>query len=207
MVRAPNRAVNVGVLASHGGSNLQAIIDACERRELDAKVRTVISNNAGSGALRRAIRHGIPAYHRSGKTHPDPAELDAEIARLLEEHDVGLVALAGYMKKVGPVMLERFGGRILNIHPALLPKYGGAGMYGLRVHEAVLEAAETVTGVTIHVVDEEYDRGPIVAQCEVAVLPGESAERLAVRVLEREHSFYVETIRRIISGEINLSTL
>lgn len=199
--------MKIGVLASHGGSNLQAIIDACGQGKLDAEVRVVISNNPDSTALRRAAKHAIPNFYRSGKTHPDPVELDAEIARLLQEHGVDLVALAGYMKKVGPVTLRRFAGRILNIHPALLPKYGGTGMYGLRVHEAVLEAGDTTTGVTIHVVDEEYDRGPVVAQCKVAVLPGETPEALAARVLEREHAFYVETLRRIASGEINLSTL
>lgn len=199
--------MNLGVLASHGGSNLQAIIDACEQDVLNARVRVAISNNADSTALSRAAKHSIPNFHRSGKTHPDPVELDAEIARLLEAHEVDIVALAGYMKKVGPITLRRFARRILNIHPALLPKHGGAGMFGLRVHQAVLEAGETTTGVTIHVVDEEYDRGPIVAQCEVDVLPGDSPESLADRVLEREHAFYVETLRRITSGEINLSTL
>lgn len=199
--------MKIGVLASHGGSNLQAIIDACEQGKLDAEVRVVISNNPDSTALRRAAKHAIPHFYRSGKTHPDPAALDAEIARLLQEHEVDLVVLAGYMKKVGAVTLRRFAGRILNIHPALLPKYGGTGMYGLRVHEAVLEAGDTTTGVTIHVVDEEYDRGPVVAQCKVPVLPAETPERLAERVLEREHAFYVETLGRIASGEINLSTL
>lgn len=199
--------VNIGVLASHGGSNLQAIIDACEQGRLDARVRVVISNNSESTALKRAAEHSIPHFYRSGKTHPDPADLDAEIAQLLEDHGVEVVALAGYMKKVGPVTLRRFAGRILNIHPALLPKHGGIGMYGRRVHEAVLEAGEVTTGVTIHLVDEEYDRGPIVAQCEVAVLPGDSPERLAQRVLEQEHFLYVDTLRRIASGEINLSTL
>lgn len=199
--------LRIGVLASHGGSNLQAIIDACSSGALDGEVCLVISNNQDSRALGRAEQHDVPAFYRSGKTHPDPQELDRQICDLLEQHDVNLVALAGYMKKVGPVTLERFGGRILNIHPALLPKYGGEGMYGLRVHQAVLEARETTTGVTIHIVDEEYDRGPVVAQCEVPVLPGDSPERLAQRVLDREHAFYVETLARVASGEINLSRL
>ena len=115
-----------------------------------------------------------------------------------------LVVLAGYMKILGPRTISRYRGRILNIHPALLPRFGGEGMYGKRVHEAVLAAGETVTGVTIHMVDEEYDHGPIVARCEVSVLEDDTVDSLAERVLRREHGFYVETLQRISRGEIDL---
>lgn len=195
------------MLVSHGGSNMQAIVDATRQGALPAEVVVVIGNNAGAVAATRARNEGIPFHHLSGRTHPDFEDLDAEISRVLSDAGVELVILAGYMKKVGPKTIDRFAGRILNIHPALLPKFGGVGMYGPRVHQAVLEAGERVTGVTIHLVDGEYDRGPVIAQCEVKVLEGDDAETLAARVLEREHDFYVETLCRIASGELDLDTL
>jgi phosphoribosylglycinamide formyltransferase-1 len=164
----------------------------------------VISNNSASGALERAKREGIPGYHLSSKPHPDPAQLDAAILDALLRHEVELVVLAGYMKKLGPRTLAHYGGRILNIHPALLPKFGGQGMYGARVHQAVLAAGERESGVTIHLVDADYDTGPIVAQRRVAVQPGDTVESLASRVLEQEHGLLVETIGKIASGEITL---
>jgi phosphoribosylglycinamide formyltransferase-1 len=186
---------------------MQAIIDATRQGILPAEVVVVISNNAGSMAATRAANEGIPFRHLSGVTHPDPDLLDAGIASVLAEADVELVVLAGYMKKVGPHTIGRFPRRIVNIHPALLPKFGGVGMYGMHVHRAVLEAGDDRTGITIHLVDQEYDRGPIVAQCEVKVVPGDDPDTLAARVLEREHAFYVETLRRIVSGELDLDTL
>jgi phosphoribosylglycinamide formyltransferase-1 len=119
-------------------------------------------------------------------------------------HDVDTVILAGYMKKLGPLTLQAFRGRILNIHPALLPKFGGQGMYGKRVHEAVLQAGETVTGVTVHVVDEVYDHGRILAQCIVPVEEGDTVDSLAGRVLQQEHRLYAETLQRIAAGQIVL---
>ena len=147
----------------------------------------------------------MPRYHLSGTTHPDPATLDAAIVDALVRHDVELVVLAGYMKKLGPRTLARYRGRVLNIHPALLPRFGGQGMYGARVHEAVLAAGEHETGVTIHIVDEEYDHGPIVAQCRVPVRPDDTPATLAARVLAREHTFLVETLEGIVSGTLRLS--
>ena len=193
--------MNLGFLASGRGSNMQAVIDACKSGQLAAEPRVVIGNNSGSGALARADQEGIPRYHLSGRTHPDPAQLDAAIIDVLLRHEVELVVLAGYMKRLGPQTLERYAGRIINIHPALLPKFGGPGMYGARVHQAVLAAGEKETGVTIHLVDAEYDTGPIVAQCRVQVLADDTVESLARRVLEREHSFLVETIAEIMAGK------
>lgn len=186
---------------------MQAIIDAAKSGVLQAEVVAVISNNAGSMAAARARTEGIPFHHLSGVTHPNFADLDSAISEVLAGSEVDLVVLAGYMKKVGPRTIERFAGRIVNIHPALLPKFGGVGMYGMHVHQAVVEAEEELTGVTVHLVDGEYDRGPVIAQCEVKVLPGDDAETLAARVLEREHAFYVETLCRIASGELDLDTL
>ncbi len=195
--------LQLGFLASHGGSNMQAIIDACKAGRLDAKPRVVISNNSEAMALQRARAEGIPHYHISALTHPGPRE-DKEMLRVLRMHGVDTVILAGYMKILGPVTLRAYAGRILNIHPALLPKFGGKGMYGKRVHEAVLAAGEKVTGVTIHLVDEHYDAGPIVNQRQVPVLEGDTAETLAARVLVQEHRLYVETLQKICRGEIVL---
>ena len=164
----------------------------------------VISNNSGSGAAERAKREGIPFCHLSGQTHPSAEALDAAVREALEKHGVELVVLVGYMKRIGPCTLARFAGRIINTHPALLPKFGGTGMYGQRVHEAVLAAGETETGVSIHLVDPEYDTGPVIAQCRVPVEPGDTADSLAARVVEREHEFLVDTIAAIAEGRIHL---
>lgn len=195
--------LHLGFLASHGGSNMQAIIDACKQGRLDAAPCVAISNNSESVALQRARKADIPAYHVSAVTHPG-ADEDREILRVLRRHGVDTVVLAGYMKRIGPETLAAYRGRILNIHPALLPKYGGRGMYGKRVHEAVLRARERVTGVTVHVVDDLYDHGRILAQCDVPVRQGDTAEALAERVLREEHRLYPDTLRRIAAGEIVL---
>ena len=186
----PLNKLALGVLASHGGTNLQAIIDSCRSGAIDAKVRVVISNNSRSLALERARSATIPASHLSGSTHPDPDDLDEAIADTLRRHGVQVVALAGYMKMLGPRTLGAYRNRILNVHPALLPKFGGHGMYGERVHAAVLASGDSVSGVTVHLVDEKYDHGPVVAQAEVPVLPGDTPDTLAARVLEQEHILY-----------------
>lgn len=183
---------------------MQAVIDACNSGDLDACPVIVIGNNSQSGALARAKREGIAYCHLSSKTHPTPDKLDNAFVGLLAEHAVDIIVLAGYMKKIGPKTLDRYSGRILNIHPALLPKYGGNGMYGIHVHEAVLTAGEAETGVTVHLVDAQYDTGPTVTQCRVTVKQDDTPESLAERVLEREHSFLVETLQRIVSGAIVL---
>ncbi|MEF3305477.1 phosphoribosylglycinamide formyltransferase [Paenibacillus sp. GYB003] len=196
--------MNIALFASHGGSNAQAIIDACAAGRLDAAVAAVISNNSQSGALERARNAGIPAYHLSSKAYPEEDRLDEAIRDTLLGHRVDLIALAGYMKKLGPRTLRTYAGRVVNVHPSLLPKFGGRGMYGMRVHEAVLAAGERETGITVHLVDAEYDEGPILAQCAVPVMAGDTVETLAERVLRKEHELYVETLRRIAAGEIRL---
>ena len=195
--------LHLGFLASHGGSNMQAIIDACKQGRLDAKPCVVISNNSDSMAIARARQERIPRYHISAATHPGETE-DRAILRTLQTHDVDTVILAGYMKRIGPATLQAYRGRILNIHPALLPKFGGRGLYGKQVHEAVLLAGEKVTGVTVHVVDEQYDTGPILNQAQVPVMAGDTVDSLAERVLAQEHLLYVETLRKIGEGKIAL---
>lgn len=194
--------MRLGVLASHEGTTLQAVLDAVVDGRLSATVAVVISNNRESGALRRAHAAGVPAVHLSSVTHPDPQQLDQAILESLTNAQVDIVLLAGYLKKLGPRVLEEFGGRILNTHPALLPKFGGKGMYGSRVHEAVLASGDSETGVSIHLVDAEYDTGRVLAQCRVPVVPGDSVADLAARVQAREKEFVVETLAKL--AETNL---
>ncbi len=196
--------MNLGFFASHRGTNMQSVIDACKSGELSAKPCVVISNNSDSEALARARRESVPAYHLSGKTIPNPEALDDAILLTLRRHEVELVVLVGYMKQLGPKTLSAYKNRVINIHPALLPKYGGPGMFGLNVHEAVIAAGETETGVTIHLVDAEYDHGQILTQCRLPVLPGDTPETLAARVLVTEHEFLVETLQNIVAGKIQL---
>jgi phosphoribosylglycinamide formyltransferase-1 len=199
--------MRLGFLASHHGSNLQAIVDACHRGQLRATPAVIISNNRDSGALARAVAEGIPHYHLSSSTHPEPEDLDQAILEAFLKHGVNLVLLCGYMKKLGIKTLSHFAGAILNIHPALLPKFGGQGMYGIHVHESVLASGETETGATVHLVDSDYDTGPILAQIRVPILPDDTSSTLQARVLESEHRLYRETLQKIISGEITLPGL
>ncbi|MEJ2760912.1 MAG: phosphoribosylglycinamide formyltransferase [Gammaproteobacteria bacterium] len=196
----------LGFLASHRGTNMQSIFNACRRGRLSAVPVVVISNNGDSGALERAENEGIPAYHISSRTFTDPDNLDRAICETLVRHEVDLVILAGYMKRLGPRTLSRFRGRVINIHPSLLPKYGGRGMYGDKVHEAVLAAGEEETGVTVHLVTGDYDAGPILLQKRVPVRAGDTVRSLADRVLAVEHETYVEALAGILSGEIALPT-
>lgn len=177
---------------------MQAIIDAIKEGRLQAEVCLVISNNSSSMALERARNEGIPCAHMSSKTHGE--RLDEAILDALRAAAADLIVLAGYMKKLSPAIVREYAGRILNIHPALLPKFGGEGMYGMRVHEAVIAAGETKSGATVHFVDEEFDRGEILLQREVPVYPTDTPETLAARVLEVEHQIYPEAIGRLISN-------
>jgi phosphoribosylglycinamide formyltransferase-1 len=196
--------LRLGFLASHGGSNMQAIIDSIKAGGLDAEACVVISNNSGSGAIERAKKEGIPYYHISSVTHPDPENMDNEMIDALLRHGAEIIILAGYMKKIPPKFIEAFRGKILNIHPALLPKFGGEGFYGMKVHEAVIAAGETVSGATIHIVDEKYDHGRILHQFRVDVLKEDTPETLAQRVLGIEHLLYTQTLQMISGGEIEL---
>ena len=196
--------MRIAFLASHNGSNMQAIIDACKSGALSAIPAVVISNNSDAGAIRRAQQDGIPCYHLSSKTHSDPDHLDQAILEVLQQHQADLIVLAGYMKKLGPRTLARYAGTTLNIHPALLPKYGGHGMYGMSVHTAVLAAGETESGATVHLVDANYDTGAIIAQLRMPVLPDDTPETLAARVLKAEHALFPQVLQQIATGQIQL---
>lgn len=191
---------NLAVFASGGGSNLQSIINEIESGKLDARVAFVLSNNSGAGALERARKHHIPAIHFSTKTCPDPVEYEKNMAALLREHHAECIILAGYMKMVPHRIVRDFRGRILNIHPSLLPKFGGQGMFGMNVHSAVVAAGEKESGATVFFVTEEYDAGPVLLQDRVALQPGDTPEEVAARVLEIEHRLYPEAIRRLLDG-------
>lgn len=196
--------LSIGVLASGEGTTLQAVLDACAAGRCAARVAVVISNNSDSGALRRARVAGVSTLHLSSKTHPEPQALDLAICEGLLARGVELVLLAGYMKKLGPRTLSAFAGRVINTHPALLPKFGGQGMYGAHVHRAVLEAGEKVTGVTVHLVEQEYDTGAALAQAEVPVEPGDTVETLSARVQARERALLVEVLNGIAARRIEL---
>lgn len=197
-------AFRIGILASHGGSNFQAIFDRCVSHEIPAEVAVVISNNSRSGAVDRARRQSLPWAHLSSHTHPDPVDLDRAILACLRDHGADLVVLAGYMKKLGEETLAAYANRIVNIHPALLPAFGGKGMYGERVHQAVLKSGARVSGATVHLVDEHYDNGPIIAQEVVKVYEDDTAASLAARVLKVEHTLYPAVVRLFAEGRIQI---
>lgn len=183
----------LAVLASGRGSNLQAIVDHFDNlaRERIAKVVLVASNRADSPALIRAATASIDIADF------DAADDGAQLLALLRQFRVDLVVLAGYLKRIPSEVIREYAGRIINIHPALLPAFGGEGMYGARVHEAVIASGAKETGVTVHLVDDDYDRGPIVAQWRVPVEKSDTAESLAARVLNVEHIVYPRTIEMV----------
>ena len=196
--------LKIGFLASHNGSSMRAIVAAIAERRLDGEARLAISNNRESPALAFAREHGIPALHISRTRAGGDFESDRAIVDALEQHGVDLVVLSGYMRKLGPETLSRYRGRILNIHPGPLPKFGGQGMYGAHVHEAVIASGEPVSGITIHLVDEQYDQGPVIARRDVPVEQGDTAETLAARIQALEPAFFVETLQQIAAGALVL---
>lgn len=196
--------LKLGFLASHNGSSMRAIVGAIGEGRLSGNACIVISNNAEAPALGFAREHGITAAHLSQAKLGEGADLDAAIRDALAEAGAEWVVLSGYMRRIGPKTLERFKNRILNIHPAMLPKHGGPGMYGAHVHRAVLNSGDRTSGITIHLVDGEYDQGPVVAQRKVYLVPNDTPETLAARVQEQEPEFYVETLKRIDEGKIKL---
>ncbi|MGH8220454.1 MAG: phosphoribosylglycinamide formyltransferase [Steroidobacteraceae bacterium] len=193
--------IDIAVLASHEGTTLQAVLDGCAAGKIAGRVALVISNQVDSGALRRARAAGATGLHLSSTTHPDPQRLDQTIAAALAQHHIDLVLLAGYMKKLGPATREAYAGRILNTHPALLPRFGGRGMYGALVHRAVLAAGERESGASIHLIDEDYDTGPVLAQVTVPVEADDTEATLAARVQQAERELLVQVLAEIASGK------
>jgi phosphoribosylglycinamide formyltransferase 1 len=194
--------MNIAVMASGEGTTLQAVLDACASGRLAARIGVVISNNAAAGALRRARAAGIAARHLSSATAGGPLALDQAIHDTLIEYRADWVLLAGYMKRLGPKTLAAFGGRIINTHPALLPDFGGQGMFGHHVHRAVLAAGRTLSGASVHWVDAEYDTGAVIAQVTVPVESGDSADSLAARVQAAERGLVIEVLAAAASGKL-----
>ncbi len=191
------------VFASGRGSNLQAIINAIEEKRLDCEIAFVLSNNSDSGALEIARKKYIPAIHLSEKVfHKNSFE--ESLIDVLDEFKPDLIVLAGYMKLIPESIIKKYRNRMINIHPALLPKYGGIGMYGMNVHRAVYESGDKFSGVTIHIVNENYDEGKILFQKKVDISDCASPEEIAEKVLLIEHSVYPEVIQSIITGKIKL---
>ncbi len=193
---------NLAILASGSGTNLQAIIDGIKKKKLKAKIKIVISNNSDAYALVRARKNKIKALHLSHKQFSTQKEFDRQLISILKKEKIGLVVLAGYMKKLSPQVVRTFRNRIINIHPALLPQFGGAGMYGIHVHEAVLKSGAKVTAVTVHVVDEKYDHGPILFQKEIPIKENDTPESLQKRVLKMEHRIYPYVIGLLAQRKI-----
>lgn len=193
------KSLRLAVLASGGGSNLQAIIDAIENGKLKSEIVCVISNKVDAYALSRARAHGIEAIYINPKSGAPEATsgltYDEKLLALLQEKNVDLVVLAGYLKIIGPEIIDAYPGKIINIHPSLLPKYGGQGYYGIHVHKAVVEAGDKKSGATVHFVDKGIDTGEIILQRSIPVLEGDSPQTLQKRILEEvEHKIFVEAI-------------
>jgi phosphoribosylglycinamide formyltransferase-1 len=194
--------LKLAFLASNNGSSMRAMVAAIGAGKLEAEARLVVSNKKESPALAFARDHGIRALHIPTLKDEDAA--DAALCAALAEAEADLVVLSGYLRKLGPKTLAAYRNRILNVHPALLPNYGGKGFYGRRVHEAVHAAGETSTGVTIHIVDEHYDHGPVVAQRIVPLSPSDDPEAIERKVTAVEPGFFVDTVQAIATGEIVL---
>lgn len=194
----------LAAFCSHGGSNFAAIADAAARGEIPIEVAVMIHNNAHAGAKDKAEARGIPTEWVARARYRDDGEYAAHLLGLLDRYGIDLVALAGFMQLIPPEVVRRFQHRMTNIHPALLPLFGGPGFYGLRVHEAVFAAGMKVSGPTVHLVDERYDHGPILMQRAVPIDDCRSPEEIAARVLVEEHKIYPEAIGLLAAGRFRV---
>lgn len=187
---------HLAVFASGNGTTLQTIIDHIHSHDLKAKISLVVSDNPKAYALERAKQAGISTYVIQSKS---PEDRDIELTNILKDYPVDLIVLAGYLKLIGKKLIKEY--TIINTHPSLLPKYGGKGMYGIHVHQAVIDAKEKESGVTLHFVNEKYDCGDIIKQTKVEVLPTDTAEDLSARVQAAEKIQLIEVLKDFISGK------
>ena len=191
--------LKIAVCVSGGGTNLQAIIDGIEQKTItNTEIAVVISNNPGAYALERAKKHGIEAVCISPKEYESRAAFNEDFLRRLDAYEVDLVVLAGFLVRVPDLLLHAYPGKIINIHPALLPKFGGKGMYGDKVHEAVVAAGEKESGITIHYINEHYDEGSIIFQATCPVLPDDSPEEVAKKVHALEYEHFPRIVEEIL---------
>ena len=196
------RSLKLGFLASRNGSSARAIFAAIQQGDLAAEARLMVSNRRDAGALDWAQSQGVPSL--CIPTIADPKAADARLAEVMGEHGVELIILSGYLRHLGPMTLSAYAGRVLNIHPGPLPQFGGDGMYGRQVHEAVIAAGVAQSAIVIHGVDEVYDRGPEIARRWVPLERGETVETLEARVTALEPAFFVETLVRLAQGDLRL---
>ena len=196
--------MRLAFFASGGGSNVQAILDAIDTRQLEAEPVLLITDRPHCGALTRAGDRDLPTAVLAPRDYADEDAFGAALLTVLRQHDADTLALAGYLKKIPASVVQAFRGRILNIHPSLLPSFGGPGFYGRRVHQAVLDAGCRVSGATVHLVDAEYDTGPILLQGCVPVEEDDSPETLAARVLSLEHALFPRALALLAADRIQI---
>lgn len=191
--------MNISVFASGTGSNFEAILKACGKGQIESRIKLLITNNSGCGAAEIARRYGVNVIHISRKVFPglDEREYGAKFLKILNENEIDFIVLAGYMKILPEELVKHYENRIINIHPALLPSFGGKGMYGINVHKAVIEAGVKVTGITIHYVNTEYDKGKIIYQKCVEVDESDDEYSLQKKVLKYEHEYYPVIISKL----------
>lgn len=199
-----NSRVNLAVFGSGNGSNCRAILQAIRDKRLSATVTVIVSDRNDAGILKIASENDIPGYWICKEQYEHKNQFFDNLFRVLKQHKVDMIILAGYLRKIGPPLLEAYPERILNIHPALLPAFGGKGMYGLRVHRAVIESGVKVTGITVHIVDGEYDHGPIVLQKTLEVCDDDTPETLSEKVLQLEHRYYAQAIQYFAEGRCHV---
>lgn len=192
----------IAVLISGGGTNLQAVIDACEAKTIPGQVVGVISNKDTAYGLERARKHLIKDLYIGKKNYPDPALRTKALVESLNEMQPDLVVLAGYLEILRPAFIDAFRGKIINIHPSLIPKYAGKGYYGIKVHQGVIKHKEKYSGATVHFVDEMIDTGQIIIQESLRVLDDDTPESLQKRVLKIEHDILVRSINKCLVSEV-----
>lgn len=195
------KIMNIAFLASHNGSAANAITNACHTGVLNAVPKLLISNNPDAGVLLWAKDIDIPTHVINVKNTND---IDERISELFLQHHIDIVVCSGYMKLIGAKTIAAVSGKILNVHPALLPLYGGKGMYGRHVHQSIFDNKDKQTGITIHLVDGEYDHGAIVAQKTIPLDVGDDVDIIEAKVKAAEPEFYIEVLQKIISGKIKL---
>jgi len=194
--------MNIAVFASGRGSNFQAILNAIDAGLLPARIAVLISNKSDAGAFEIARVRNIPTSHLSLKLFSSEEKLAEAMLHVLSEHQTEFIALAGYLKKIPVQIVLQYHNRMVNIHPALLPAFGGAGMYGHYVHEAVIASGVKVSGATVHVVNEEFDRGPIVMQKTIDIDPEDTPDSLAAKVLTVEHEIFPLALKAFAEGRV-----
>ena len=196
--------LNLVILASGTGTLFSSIVQTCKKNKLKAKVTSLVSNNKKSPVLQKAKKEKVPVKILDPKDFSSFTKWDESLCSYLKKQKPDLILLAGFLKKIGPKVLTSFNGCILNIHPSLLPRHGGLGMYGIYVHRSVLKSGDKTTGISIHLVSEEYDAGSLVAQKEVPISLNDTPESLQKKVKKIEPIFYISTLQKIIKGEIQL---